>query len=65
MARIARPKKMRSAGSLRLRQGVATLDYVLVLGVVLPLAAFLFKVVPRLIALVYETACVFVAGPFM
>ena len=30
--------------------GLATLDYVLVLGVILPLAAFLFRVGPKIIA---------------
>ena len=31
------------------RRGASTLDYVLVLGVILPLAAFLFRVGPKII----------------
>ena len=40
------------------RRGAATLDYVLVLGVILPLAAFLFRVGPQIIRLVYGMVCV-------
>ena len=47
------------------RRGVATLDYVLVLGVILPLAAFLFRVGPTIIRLAYEMVCVIVSWPFM
>jgi len=50
---------------LRRRKGVATLDYVLVLGVILPLAAFLLRVGPKIIRLVYEMVCVLVSWPFM
>ena len=42
----------------RRRQGLATLDYVLVLGVILPLAVFLFRVGPKIIRLAYEMVCV-------
>jgi hypothetical protein len=41
------------------------LDYVLVLGVVFPLAAFLMWAGPRIIGLVYEMACMLVSWPFM
>ena len=44
---------------------MATLDYVLVLGVILPLAAFLFRVGPKIIDLAYEMVCVLVSWPFM
>jgi hypothetical protein len=47
------------------RNGLATLDYVLVLGVILPLAAFMFWVAPRIMNLVYEMTCVLVSWPFM
>ena len=43
---------------MRRRRGLATLDYVLVLGVILPLAAFLFRVGPKIIRLAYEMVCV-------
>lgn len=47
------------------RAGVATLDYVLVLGVILPLAAIVIPLGIRVIRLVYEMTCVFIAWPFM
>ena len=46
-------------------RGLATLDYVLVLGVILPLAAFLFRVGPMIIRLAYEMVCALVSWPFM
>jgi len=50
---------------LRRRRGLAALDYVLVLGVILPMAAFLFRVGPKIIRLVYEMVCALVSWPFM
>ena len=47
------------------RRGLATLDYVLVLGVILPLAVFLFRVGPKIIRLAYEMVCALVSWPFM
>jgi len=44
---------------------VATVDYVLVLGVVLPLAAFIMWIGPRIIRLAYEMVCVLVSWPLM
>jgi hypothetical protein len=44
---------------------LAALDYVLVLGVVLPLAVFLFRVGPAIIRLAYEMVCGIVSWPFM
>jgi hypothetical protein len=44
---------------------VASLDYVLVLGVILPLAAFIFWIGPRILHLAYEMVCVLVSWPFM
>jgi hypothetical protein len=44
---------------------LATLDYILTLGVVLPLAAFMFWAAPRIMNLVYEMQCVLVSWPFM
>jgi hypothetical protein len=48
----------------RLRRGIATLDYFLVLCVVLPLATFLFWIGPQIISSVYDMFTVIVAGPF-
>lgn len=53
---------MRRAGG---RRGVASLDYVLVLGVVFPLAAFILWIGPRILRLAYEMVCVLVAWPFL
>lgn len=47
------------------RAGVSTLDYVLVLGVILPLAAFVIPTGKRMIQLVYEMITVFISWPFM
>ncbi|MBN1909445.1 MAG: hypothetical protein JW818_06890 [Pirellulales bacterium] len=49
----------------RRRRGLAMLDYVLILGVVLPLVAFILWAGPRLIRLVYEMTCVMLSWPFM
>ena len=46
------------------RRGVATLDYVLVICVVLPLAAFMFWAGPRMMNLVYEMTTVLLGWPF-
>ena len=52
-------------GKPRLRRGVATLDYVLILGVVLPMAAFILHVGPRIMRLAYDMVCALVSWPFM
>ena len=58
---MIRPRRFRR----RARRGAATLDYVLVIGVVLPLAAFVLKFGPRIMADVYEMTSVLVSWPFM
>ena len=50
---------------MRVRRGVATLDYVLVMAVVLPLAAFLMWSGPRMMNLVYEMTAVLISWPFL
>ncbi|MFZ5828761.1 MAG: hypothetical protein ACOY3P_01670 [Planctomycetota bacterium] len=47
------------------RRGAASLDYVLVLGVVLPLAAALLWAGPLMMRSAYEMICVLVSWPFM
>ena len=47
------------------RSGVSTLDYVLVLGVILPLVAFVIPAGKRIIQLTYEMVCTLVAWPMM
>jgi hypothetical protein len=46
-------------------RGVASLDYVLVLGVVLPMVVFIARVGPRIIRAAYEMVCVLLSWPFM
>lgn len=47
------------------RRGVSTMDYVLVLAVIFPLAAALMTIVPRIIRLVYEMTIVQLGSPLM
>ena len=47
------------------RAGAAALDYVLVLGVILPLVAFILWTGPKIMRLAYEMVCVLVSWPFM
>lgn len=47
------------------RAGLASLDYVLILGVVLPMATFIMWVGPRIMRLAYEMVCVLISWPFM
>jgi hypothetical protein len=63
MLKVQSPKP-RSPGA-RCRAGAAALDYVLILGVVLPLAAFTMWIGPRIIRLAYEMVCVLISWPFM
>jgi len=47
------------------RAGASTLDYILVLGVILPLLAFAIPTGKRIIQLTYEMVCTLVAWPMM
>jgi hypothetical protein len=47
------------------RAGVSTLDYILLLGIILPLVAFIVPAGKRIIELSYEMICTLVAWPFM
>ncbi|MBN1395777.1 MAG: hypothetical protein JW959_12210 [Pirellulales bacterium] len=47
------------------RAGLASLDYVLILCVVLPMVAFIMWIGPRIMGLVYEMTCVLISWPFM
>ena len=49
----------------RQRRGVATLDYVLLMGVVLPMIAFVLWMCPRIMLRVYEAWCLFIGSPWM
>jgi hypothetical protein len=56
---------MNGRRKLRPRRGVASLDLVLILGVMLPLVAFILWAGPKIMGLVYEMVCGLVAWPFM
>lgn len=47
------------------RAGVSTLDYILVLGVIMPLAAIVIPFGIRILRAVYEMTSVLTAWPFM
>jgi hypothetical protein len=47
------------------RRGVAALDYILVLGVVLPMALVILRIVPQIIRSAYEMVCVLISWPFL
>ena len=47
------------------RTGAATLDYILVMGIILPLAAVVIPAGKHVLELVYEMTCVLVAWPFL
>ncbi|MFG0335486.1 MAG: hypothetical protein ACF8TS_19170 [Maioricimonas sp. JB049] len=47
------------------RGGAAVLDYVLALGVVLPLLAIVLPISRRIMQLVFEMTCTLIAWPFM
>lgn len=63
MTRV-RAAKLRSRRQ-RARTGAATLDYALLLGVVLPMAAFCLWAGPRLMRQVYEMLLVCISWPFL
>jgi hypothetical protein len=47
------------------RRGAATLDYVLVLAVILPLVAWMMTAGRHIILAAYQMVCLLVAWPFM
>ena len=57
--------RWRIAKTRSFRAGVSSMDLVLLLAVILPLVAFLFAIVPRMIQLVYEMAVMIIGMPFM
>lgn len=46
------------------RRGAATLDYVLLMGVVMPLVVFVYWAAPRIMNLVYELTTTVMGYPF-
>ena len=66
-SRRLRKKDGHDSGSRVLRRvgGMATLDYVLVLGAVLPMVAMSYYYSSRIIRAVYQMTCALVCWPFM
>ncbi len=58
-------RRKRSLRKARRRKGSATIDYFLLLGTVLPLAAFMMQIAPRMMRSVYDLLTVIVAWPFL
>jgi hypothetical protein len=54
----------RGSRSAAWRAGAASLDYALVLGVMLPMLALILWVAPQIMNLAYEMICVLVSWPF-
>lgn len=55
----------RSDGGQRTRSGIAAVDYMLTLGVLLPLLVVVLPAGRRAMQLIFELACALVAWPFM
>jgi hypothetical protein len=64
-ASAGKKSRLQARPRAKSRRGAATLDYVLVMCIVLPLAVFLFRIGPRIIHSVYDVLTVLVASPFM
>jgi len=47
------------------RRGAGTLEFVLVLGVVLPLVGIAYPATRRMLQLVYEMTCTLISWPFL
>lgn len=62
--RRVRGARRRARAAAR-RGGVSSLDYVLVLGVIFPMVAFLMAVAPRIIGYTYEMMFVLISWPFV
>lgn len=61
-------RRRRSAIARRrgvVRHGSASLDYVLILGVILPIVAFSVRMGPRLIRAAYDMVSGLISWPFM
>ncbi len=57
--------RIQRRSAARRRKGVAAVDYVLTMGIILPLAVFLFWVAPSIMNLVYEMTSVLISWPFL
>jgi len=55
----------RASANRNSRSGLASLDYILLLGVILPMAGFVFWAAPLVMRLAYEMTCMLISWPFM
>lgn len=62
MRRVA---AMSGGGSRPNRRGAAVVDYMLAIGVVLPLMLIAIPAARRMMQLIFELSCTLVAWPFM
>lgn len=64
---LAHPRRRVRArrAARRFRRGVSALGYVLLLGVVLPAAAFMMWAGPRIMQLTYEMVSTLISWPFL
>lgn len=60
----SRPRRYRSYPHRATRRGAATLDYVLLMGVIMPLVVFVYWAAPRIMNLVYELTTTVMGYPF-
>ena len=58
-------RKRKRRRGFRNRRGAASVDYVLILAVILPLVAWMMTAGRQIILLAYEMVCLLVAWPFM
>jgi hypothetical protein len=57
--------KHRKKHTTKLRRGVGSIEYILILGMVLPLLVFLMMGGRTIMRYVYEMTCVLVSWPFI
>ncbi len=58
-------RECRKRAHSTLRRGVSSIDYVLILGVILPLVAACIALSRQILGLAFEFLCVLVTWPFM
>jgi hypothetical protein len=65
VARLSTRRRGQAARRRACRGALSSLDYVLVLGVILPMVLFIMKIAPMIIGYTYEMMFVLVSWPFV